>query len=64
MPSDPRECVVVRPFGRFFFFSALGASRSPPGVPINQVDQLVWLFGAVAERKPRSTTKGGQHADL
>jgi hypothetical protein len=48
----------------FFFFSALGASRSPPGVPINQVDQLVWLFGAVAERKPRSTSKRGHHADL
>jgi hypothetical protein len=30
---------------------ALGASKSPTGIPLNQVDQLVWLFGAVAAVK-------------
>jgi hypothetical protein len=38
----------------FFFFSALGATKSPPSLPLNQVDQLVWLFGSVAQRKPRA----------
>jgi hypothetical protein len=43
----------------FFFFSALGASKSPRDIPLNQVDQLVWLFGSVAQRKAHSRRPGG-----
>jgi hypothetical protein len=38
----------------FFFFSTLGASKSPRDIPLNQVDQLVWLFGSVVQRRAHS----------
>jgi len=40
----------------FLYFSILGAERSPPGMQISHVDNLVWLYGAMIDtgRKARS----------
>ena len=37
----------------FLYYSLLGAERSPGGMPVRQVDNLVWLYGAMVMPAPR-----------
>ena len=43
----------------FVSYSLIGIGRSPPGVPLSRVDNLVWSLGAYVERKGRESSFRG-----
>jgi hypothetical protein len=41
----------------YLTYSLVGISASPPGIPLSQVDNLVWLLGAYVEKKGRESSR-------
>ncbi|MBB1493287.1 hypothetical protein H5395_17715 [Paracoccus sp. MC1854] len=50
-PIFPRR---ARDAKEFLDFAVLGEKLTPPGLPLNQIDQLVWMMGVYVQKKPRT----------
>lgn len=44
-----------RPLSTYLTYALAGRALAPPGVPLAQVDNMVWLLGAYVERKGRES---------
>ena len=50
-PIFPRRAKDTK---EFLDFAVLGEKLTPPGLPLNQVDQLVWMMGGYVQKKPKT----------